>query len=97
MAKDPTRGLERRRVPRNENQALSFGELNEWWSKPTITLREKTLWRLLYATAVRAREVLELDVQDLDLGRKRAQIIGKAPSGNRRVGCGYRSAYCPDI
>ena len=77
LAKDPTLALERRRVPRNENRAVSFDELSQLWSRPDIALREKTLWRMLYATAARAQEVLALDVEDLDLGRKRAAIIGK--------------------
>ena len=77
IEKDPTLTLERRRVPRNENRAILFDELNALWSRPDIALREKALWRMLYATAARATEVLNLDVEDLDLGRKRAGIVGK--------------------
>jgi site-specific recombinase XerD len=40
-------------------------------------LREKTLWWLLYETAARASEILALNVQDLDLRRRRAVVIGK--------------------
>ena len=43
----------------------------------TSDLREKTLWRMLYETAARAGEILALNVEDLDLPRKRAVIIGK--------------------
>ena len=32
------------------------------WALPYIGLREKALWRMLYATAARASEVLALDV-----------------------------------
>ena len=46
-------------------------------------LREKALWRMLYATAARASEVLALDVEDLDVGRKRAAISGKG--GHREI------------
>ena len=37
-------------------------------------LREKTLWRMLYETAARAAEILEIDVQDLDLDNRQAPI-----------------------
>ena len=50
---------------------------------PDIGLREKALWRMLYATAARASEVLALDVEDLDVGRKRAAISGKG--GHREI------------
>jgi integrase len=40
-------------------------------------LRDKTLWWLLYETAARAGEVLALNVEDLDLARRRAVVIGK--------------------
>ena len=38
---------------------------------------------MLYATAARASEVLALDVEDLDVGRKRAAISGKG--GHREI------------
>ena len=38
---------------------------------------------MLYATAARASEVLALDVEDLDVGRKRAAIRGKG--GHREI------------
>lgn len=40
-------------------------------------MRVKTLWRMLYETAARANEILALDIDDLDLGRKRAIVTGK--------------------
>ena len=35
------------------------------------------MWWLLYESAARAGEVLALDVDDLDLPRRRAVVIGK--------------------
>jgi len=35
------------------------------------------LWWLLYESAARAGEVLALDIDDLDLPRRRAVVIGK--------------------
>jgi integrase/recombinase XerC/integrase/recombinase XerD len=80
---DPTASLERRRIPRDETRAIPFEALDALWSRPDIALREKVLWRMLYATAARASEILALDVEDLDLGRKRAAIAAKG--GHREV------------
>jgi integrase len=80
---NPTASLERRRIPRDETRAIPYEELDALWSRPDVARREKLLWRMLYATAARASEILALDVEDLDLGRKRAAIIGKG--GHREV------------
>ena len=40
-------------------------------------MREKTLWRTLYETAARANEILALNIEDLDLGARRAVVRGK--------------------
>ena len=80
---DPTTSLERRRTPRDETRAIPFAALDALWSRAPIGLREKALWRMLYATAARASEVLALDVEDLDAGRKRAAISGKG--GHREI------------
>lgn len=43
------------------------------WPSKDVSLREKTLWRLLYESAARAKEVLGLDVDDIDLANRRAR------------------------
>jgi integrase len=53
-------------VPRTAVQRLLSGR--------DIPLREKTLRRMLYETAARAAEILEIDVQDLDLDNRQAPI-----------------------
>ena len=83
LERDPTTSLERRRTPRDETRAIPFAALDALWSRAHIGLREKALWRMLYATAARASEVLALDVEDLDAGRKRAAIRGKG--GHREI------------
>jgi integrase/recombinase XerC/integrase/recombinase XerD len=83
LAADPTAALERHRVPRHESRAIRYEDLDAIWSRGDIALREKLLWRCLYATAARATEVLGLNVEDLDLGRKRAVITGKG--GHRQT------------
>ena len=77
LSHDPLSLVERRREPRDRTKAIPFEDLERLWSRRGIHLREKTLWRLLYETAARAGEVLALDIEDLDLPRKRAVIIGK--------------------
>ncbi|GAB2809689.1 hypothetical protein GCM10027176_13110 [Actinoallomurus bryophytorum] len=42
-----------------------------------LSLREKTLWTLLYESAARADSILALDIEDLDLENKRGRITAK--------------------
>ena len=74
---DPMSLVVRRREPRDQTRAIPYQDLETLWSRRDIHLREKTLWRMLYETAARAGEILALDIEDLDLPRKRAVIIGK--------------------
>ena len=67
----------RRREPRDQTRAIPYQDLETLWSRRDINLREKTLWRMLYETAARTGEIPALNVEDLDLPRKRAVIIGK--------------------
>ena len=74
---DPMALLTIRRVTRDQTKALPYQDLEALWSRRDIDLREKALWRMLYETAALAGEVLALNVEGLDLLRKRAVIIGK--------------------
>ena len=56
LERDPTRSLERRRTPRDETRAIPLEALDALWSRADIGLREKALWRMLYATAARASD-----------------------------------------
>jgi site-specific recombinase XerD len=77
ILEDPSHALERHRVPDDETRAIPHAELEKLWGRRDVPLRERTLWRLLYETAARAQEVLELDVEDLDLPNRRAVVIAK--------------------
>ena len=55
LERDPASGLERRHTPRDETRAIPFEALDALWSRADIGLREKALWRMLYATAARAQ------------------------------------------
>ena len=64
--------VDRRRVPEGAPRAVEYPTLERLWTRKDIALRERTLWRMLYETAARAEEVLQLDVEDLDLVERRA-------------------------
>jgi len=83
IRRNPLREVERRREPRDETKAMAYDDLDKLWSRPDVGLREKTLWRMLYETAARTNEILALDVEDLDLARKRAVVVGKG--GHREI------------
>jgi integrase/recombinase XerD len=74
---DPTAGLVRRREYPDRTRALTRAQLEALWRRSDLRLRDKTLWRLLYETAARASEGLNLDVTDLDLASKRARVVSK--------------------
>ena len=74
---DPTAGLARCREHPDRTRALTRGQLETLWRRDDLRLRDKTLWRLLYETAARASETLNLDVGDLDLANKRARVVSK--------------------
>jgi integrase len=76
-ADDPLGLVDRRRVKRDASRAIHYDDLEALWSRRDVHLREKTFWKMLYETSARAREVLALDVPDLDLRRKEARIVGK--------------------
>ena len=70
-------GIERRPQPRDEVAPIRYQQLHALWTRADIHVREKTLWRMLYETAARANEILALDVEDLDVGARRAVVRGK--------------------
>jgi integrase len=55
---DPSRLLRRRRPRPDRSRALSRAEADDLLTREDISLRERTLWRLLYETAARSAEVL---------------------------------------
>jgi len=83
LKRDPMAAIDRKRVPRDRTKALAYDDLDALWSRPDIGLREKTMWRMLYETAARTNEILALNIEDLDMARKRAVVIGKG--GHREV------------
>ena len=82
-AGDPVAGTDRRRtlVTSTDPKAVPLDALEAVWSRRDVPLRDRLLWRLLYEAAGRANEALGLDVADLDLADRSAEITGKG--GNR--------------
>ena len=70
-------GIERRPQPRDEVAPIRYEQLHTLWTRADIHVREKTLWRMLYETAARANEILALNIEDLDVGTRRAVVRGK--------------------
>ena len=74
---DPLAGIERRPQVRDDTAPVRYEQLHALWTRADVHVREKTLWRMLYETAARANEVLALNVEDLDVGARRAVVRGK--------------------
>jgi integrase len=74
---DPSRMLKRRKPRPDRPRALSRPEVEQLLIRRDISLRERTLWRMLYETAARSAEVLALDVEDLDLPNRQAKVRRK--------------------
>ena len=74
---DPSRMLKRRKPRPDHARALSVADVEQLLTRKDISLRERTLWRMLYETAARSAEVLALDVEDLDLPNRRAKVRRK--------------------
>jgi integrase/recombinase XerC/integrase/recombinase XerD len=74
---DPSRMLQRRKPRPDRARALSKAEVDQLLTGEGISLRERTLWRMLYETAARSAEVLALNVEDLDLPNRCARVRRK--------------------
>lgn len=77
LTADPATTLRRRKPRPDRSRALARADVEELLTREDIPLRERTLWRMLYETAARSAEVLRLDVPDLDMPNRRAQVRRK--------------------
>ncbi|WP_423917398.1 tyrosine-type recombinase/integrase [Candidatus Poriferisodalis sp.] len=78
----PAAGIRRRRQTRSRQaetqaRAIPLDELQKLWSDRRHHTRDQVLWRMLYDSGARASEILGLNIEDLDLAKKRATVIGK--------------------
>jgi len=74
---DLTAAIRRRQRRVDRSCALSRREIERLLTRDDISIRERTLWRMLYESAARSAEVLRLDVEDLDLANRRAKVTRK--------------------
>lgn len=77
LTSDPAVMLRRRKTPADRPRALSRAEIERLLTSDKHSLRDRTLWRMLYETAARSAEVLRLNVEDLDMPNKRARVRRK--------------------
>ncbi|MFD8656517.1 tyrosine-type recombinase/integrase, partial [Streptomyces mirabilis] len=66
-----------RKVVIDETKAVDPEELEHLWDPDAVGLRERALWRLLYESSSRAEAVLALNVEDVDLRRRKARAVIK--------------------
>jgi integrase len=77
LVEDLAVDLERRPEPADRTKAIPLPELEGLWRREDVAVREKALWRLLYETAARASEALSINVEDVDLDKKRVRVRSK--------------------
>ena len=77
VTEDPLAGIERRPQTRDDTAPVRYEQLHALWTRADVHVREKTLWRMLYETAARTNEILAVNIEDLDLGARRAVVRGK--------------------
>jgi len=70
------------KVTVDTTRALARHHVDALW-RLNVSLRGKTLWKMLYSSAARAEEILSLNIEDLDLPNKQARVIGKG--GNAEI------------
>jgi integrase len=72
--------------PDSETPARSKMAVGRLIARRDVHLREKTLWRMLYETCVRAEEILGVNIEELDLAGRRAPLKAKGarPRTRRR-------------
>ncbi|MEV0297020.1 site-specific integrase [Nocardia sp. NPDC050710] len=73
---DPVQRLRPRTVPADRSRAITRAEVGAILGLD-VGLRERVLWTMLYETAARAEELLELDVPDLDTANRCPQVRRK--------------------
>ena len=66
-------GLDRRAETRPRTETIGRAQLDALWTSPDVSLRERTLWRLLHESAAGAGAVLSMNVENLDLDDRRAR------------------------
>lgn len=79
---NPGRAVEARKVRRRSEherreRPIDKALLEALWTLDRVPARDKLLWRMAYETWARAEELLDLDIADLDLGKREGLVHGK--------------------
>lgn len=74
---DPVRRIRRQPRPPDRTRALDPAHVEAYLTRPDLALRSRVLGRMLYESAARVQEVLELDVGELDMPNRRAKVRRK--------------------
>ena len=95
VSKNPASMLSGPRVPALLPPVLKAGEASRLVEAPVAddpwTMRDRAVLELLYAAGLRVSELCDLDVDDLDLDRRRVRVMGKG-SKEREVPIGDSAA-----
>ena len=78
---NPGHGIHAPRLPKRLPSVLTPTQIGEFLDgiqgDDPLTLRDRALFELIYSCGLRAQEVLDLAVRDIDAGRREARVRGK--------------------
>lgn len=79
---DPTATLDSPKVKKQLPKAISTEDIERLLAEPAsgstpIALRDKAMLELMYATGIRATELVKLDIDDVNLPSSSVRVIGK--------------------
>ncbi|MDL4812659.1 hypothetical protein [Actinomadura opuntiae] len=75
LESNPARRLTHRRPARRGDRAIPRARLYQLFTGDDHGLRERVLWRMLYETAVRAEEILSLNIEEWTLHQLRHSAL----------------------
>lgn len=76
-------------VPDSETPVRSRTAIDRLIGRRDVGVREKTLWRMLYETCARAKELLAVNIEELDLAGRCAPVKSKGARARTRRGAGH--------
>ncbi|GAA3935592.1 hypothetical protein GCM10023085_16240 [Actinomadura viridis] len=71
-------------VPDSDTPVRSRMEIDRLIARREVELREKTLYRMLYETAARIEEILDVNIEDLNLAGRRCPVKAKGARAKTR-------------
>src|SRR3954447_18513462 len=72
-----SRKVRRRTEDERRERPIDRDLLADLWALDGVTGRDRLFWRMAYETWARAEELLGLNIEDLDPGRREGQVHGK--------------------